>query len=87
MYRWAESAGDYSVRRAGLWTSDSQHSVWNYKKGDQVVRFELPMQASAEVSDNPVDQKGFNAGEVPEVEDSAKPWRYRNERWSLMIPF
>ena len=85
--RWAESAGDYSVRRAGLWTSDSQHSVRNYKKGDQVVRFELPMQASAEVSDNPGDPKGFNAGEDPEVEDSAKPWRYRNERWSLMIPF
>ena len=86
--RWAESAGDYSVRRAGLWTSYSQHSVRTCKKeGDQVVGFELPMQGSAEVSDDPGDPKGFNAGEVPEVEDSAKPWRYRNERWSLMIPF
>ena len=86
--RWAESAGDYSVRRAGLWTSYSQHSVRTCKKeGDQVVGFELPMQGSAEVSDDPGDPQGFNAGEVPQAEDTGKRWRYRRKRWSLVIPF
>ena len=86
--RWAESAGDYSVRRAGLWTSYSQHSVRTCKKeGDQVVGFELPMQGSAEVSDDPGDPQGFNAGEVPQAEDTGKRWRYRRKGWSLVIPF
>ena len=86
--RWAESAGDYSVRRAGLWTSYSQNSVRTCKKeGDQVLGFELPMQGATEVSDNPGDPKGFNAGAVPEAEDSGKCWRYRRKRWSLVIPF
>lgn len=86
--RWAESAGDYSVRRAGLWTSSAQNSVRTCKKeGDQVLGFELPMQGATEVSDNPGDPKGFNAGAVPEAEDSGKRWRYRRKRWSLVIPF
>ncbi|QNI55837.1 hypothetical protein SynBIOSE41_03362 [Synechococcus sp. BIOS-E4-1] len=86
--RWAESAGRYSVRRAGLWTSYSQHQVRSCKQeGDQFVGYELPMQGAVEVSDNPGDPKGFNAGEVPEVEGSGKRWRYRRKRWSLVIPF
>ena len=45
------------------------------------------MEEAAEVSDNTEDPKGFMAGEVPEVEDSGKRWRYRRKRWSLVIPF
>tara|TARA_B100000073_G_scaffold274692_1_gene234665 strand:- start:351 stop:794 length:444 start_codon:yes stop_codon:yes gene_type:complete len=86
--QWAESAGQYSVRREGLWTSYSQHSVRSCKKeGDQFVGYELPMQAASVVSDNAGDPKGFMAGEVPEEEDSGKRWRYRRKRWSLVIPF
>ncbi|WP_114994442.1 hypothetical protein [Synechococcus sp. UW179A] len=86
--RWAESAGRYSVRRAGLWTSYSQDPVRSCKKeGDQFVGYELPMQDAVEVSGNPGDPKGFNAGEVPKVEDTGKRWRYRRKRWSLVIPF
>ena len=86
--QWAESAGLYSVRRAGLWTSYSQHQVRSCKQeGDQFVGYELPMQGAVEVSGNPGDPKGFNAGEVPEVKDSGKRWRYRRKRWSLVIPF
>ena len=86
--RWAESAGRYSVRRVGLWTSTSQNPVRLCKQGPhQFVGYEAPKEGVAEVSDNPEDPKGFLAGEVPDPEDSAKRWRYRRKRWSLVIPF
>ena len=86
--RWAESAGRYSVRRRGLWTSYSQKPVRSCKQeGDQILGYELPMEGAGEVSDNPEDPKGFKAGEVPEAEDSGKRWRCRCKRWSLVIPF
>ena len=86
--RWAESAGRYSVRRVGLWTSTSQNPVRFCKQeADQFVGYEVPMEEAAEVSDNPEDPKGFVAAAVPEAEDSGKRWRYRRKHWSLVIPF
>lgn len=86
--RWSESAGLYSVRSEGLWTSYSQHPVRSCKKeGNQVVGYERPMKEASVISDNAGDPKGFNAEEVPEEEDSGKRWRYKRKRWSLVIPF
>ena len=85
--RWADSAGRYTVRRTGLWTTHGQAPVRSCKKeGDQYVGYELPMTGASKVSDNPGDPKGFDAGNIPESEDSGKRWRYRRKRWSLVIP-
>ena len=87
-HRWADSAGRFSVRRAGLWTTTSQNPVRFCKQeADQFVGYEVPMEGAAQVSDNPGDPKGFVTGDVPEAEDSSKRWRYRRKRWSLVIPF
>ena len=87
-HRWADSAGRYSVRKDGLWTSTSQNPVRFCKQeAQQLVGCEVPKESAAEVCDNPEDPKGFLAGEVPEAEDSGKRWRYRRKRWSLVIPF
>ena len=74
--RWADSAGLFSVRRAGLWTSTSQNLVLFCKQeAHQFVGCEVAKEGAAEVSDNPEDPKGFLAGEVPEAMDSGKRWR------------
>ena len=87
-HHWADSAGQYSIRRTGLWTSASQNPVRFCKQeAHHFVGYEVPKEGAAEVSDNPEDPKGFLAGEVPEAEDSGKRWRYRRKRWSLVIPF
>ena len=87
-HHWADSAGQYSIRRTGLWTSTSQNPVRFCKQEHHhYVGYEVPKEGAAEVSDNPEDPKGFLAGEVPEAEDSGKRWRYRRKRWSLVIPF
>ena len=87
-HRWADSAGQYSIRRTGLWTSTSQNPVRFCKQeAHHFVGCEVPKEGAAEVSDNPEDPKGFLAAGVPEAEDSGKRWRYRRKRWSLVIPF
>ena len=87
-HRCADSAGRFSVRRAGLWTSTSQNPVRFCKQeAHQFVGCGVPNEGAAEVSDNPEDPKGFLAGEVPEAEESGNRWRYRRKRWSLVIPF
>ena len=87
-HHWADSAGQHSIRRTGLWASTSQNPVRFCKQeAHQFVGYEVLKEGAAEVSDNPEDPKGFLAGEVPEAEDSGKRWRYRRKRWSLVIPF
>jgi len=87
-HHWADSAGQYSIRRTDLWTSTSQNPVRFCKQeAHQLVGCEVPKESAAEVCDNPEDPKGFLAGEVPEAEDSGKRWRYRRKSWSLVIPF
>ena len=87
-HHWADSAGQYSIRRTGLWTSTSQNPVRFCKQeAHHFVGYEVPKEGAAEVSDNPEDPKGFLARGVPEAEDSGKRWRYRRKRWSCVIPF
>ena len=87
-HHWADSAGQYSIRRTGLWTSTSQNPVRFCKQeAHHFVGYEVPKEGAAEVSDNPEDPKGFMAGDVPEAEDTSKRWRYRGKRWLLVIPF
>ena len=85
---WADSAGQYRIRRTGLWTSTSQNPVRFCKQeAHHFVGYEVPKEVAAEVSDNPEDPKGFLARGMPEAEDSGKRWRYRRKRWSPVIPF
>ena len=87
-HHWADSAGQYSIRRTGLWTSTSQNPVRFCKQeAHHFVGYELPKEGAGEVSDNPEDTKGFLARGVPEAEESGKRWRYRRKLWSLVIPF
>ena len=87
-HHWAHSAGQYSIRRTGLWTSTSQNPVRFCKQeAHHFVGYEVPKEGAAEVCDNPEDPQGFLARGVPEAEESGKRWRYRRKRWSLVIPF
>ncbi len=87
-HRWADCAGQYGIRRTGLWTSTLQNRVrFCRQEAHQFVGYEMPKEGTAEVSNKPEDPKEFLAGEVSEPKDSDKCWRYRRKRRSLVIPF
>ena len=86
--QWAESAGRYSVTKAGPWTSTRQYPLRSCKKeGDQFVGYEVPLEGASELSERDTDPRGFMAGSVPEAQDTGKRWRFRRKQWSLVIPF
>lgn len=85
---WAESAGRYSVTRAGLWTSTADFPVRSCKKeGDQFVGYEVPLEGASETIESDTAPSGFMAGSVPEAQDTGNRWRFKRKQWSLVIPF
>ena len=85
--QWAESAGKYTVKRTGVWTSYSQSPVRLCRKeGDHYVGFQIPMGGATEIGQNLDDPKGFYSDSVPKAEDSGKRWRFRRNKWSITIP-
>lgn len=86
--QWAKSAGQYTVKRTGIWTSYSQSPVRLCRKeGDHYVGFEIPLDGATEIGQRPDDPKGFHFDRVPKSEDSGKRWRFRRNQWSITIPF
>ena len=86
--QWAETAGEYTVKRTGIWTSYSQSPVRLCRKeGDQYLGAEVPLDGAIEIGQNLDDPKGFHSDRVPQSEDSGKRWRFRRNKWSITIPF
>ena len=85
--QWAESAGQYTVKRAGVWNSYSQSPArLCLKEGDYYVGSEIPLEGAKEIGQAPDDPNGFHVDSVPKAEDSGKRWRFRRNKWSIMIP-
>ena len=86
--QWAESAGQYTVKRTGIWTSYSQSPARLCRKeGDHYVGSEIPLEDAKEIGQGPDDPNGFHVDSVPKAEDSGKRWRFRRNKWSITIPF
>ena len=85
--QWAESAGQYTVKRTGIWTSYSRSPVRLCRKeGDQYVGSEVPLDGATEIGQNLDAPTGFPSDSVPKPEDSGKRWRFRRNKWSITIP-
>ena len=85
--QWAESAGQYTVKRTGLWIRYTQHPVRLCRReGDSYVGSEIPLDAAKEIGQEPDAPKGFQFDNVPSPEDSGKRWRFRRNKWSITIP-
>lgn len=85
---WAEAAGLYSVKRSGLWPSTKNYPVRSCKKeGNQIVGYEVPLEGDPKISNSSIPAREFNVGDVPQEEETGKRWRFRRQRWSLVIPF
>ena len=85
--QWAESAGQFTVKKTGIWTSYSQSPVrFCRKEGDHYVGSEIPLDGATEIGQNRDDPKGFHSDSVPKAEDSGKRWRFRRNKWSITIP-
>ena len=86
--QWAESAGQYTVKRTGIWIRYSQSPVRLCRKeGDSYFGSEIPLDGATEVGQELDDPKGFHSDNVPQAEDSGKRWRFRRNKWSITIPF
>ena len=85
--QWAESAGQYTVKRTGLWIRYTQLPVRLCRReGDSYVGSEIPLDAAKEIGQEPDAPKGFQFDSVPSPEDSGKRWRFRRNKWSITIP-
>ncbi len=85
--QWADSAGQYTVKRTGIWTSYAQSPVRLCRKeGDHFVGSEIPLDGAKEIGQRSDDPKGFLSDSVPKAEDSGKRWGFRRNKWSSTIP-
>ena len=85
--QWAEMAGQYTVKRTGLWTQYSQSPVrLCTKEGDHYLGMEIPLDHAKKLSPNFDDPKGFLFNRIPKAEDTGKRWRFKRDQWSINIP-
>ncbi len=85
--QWADSAGHFTVKKTGLWTSYTESPVRLCRKeGDHFVGAEIPLDGATVIGQNLDDPKGFHSDRVPDAEDSKKRWRFRRNKWSITIP-
>ena len=86
--QWVDVADKFTVKKRGIWTSYSLYPTRSCKKeGEQYVGYEIPLNGASKISVRPDDPIGFEFGNVPEPLDSGKRWRFRRNKWSIVIPF